>query len=444
MMTKQTVKGLLRWNHTAYKTAEAVYENSMLLRHILQQGLGASAIGHRVPQSRARARQSVTTWRVPFPPFDSAADLIEWLRAQGVTVNEGGHTFYVGPQDAIRQLLPTIVAAYPQQSGFKILKDCRHPVEARYLHKHRRSLQLLKRVIGRPQDQLVPANYMYALGIGPRVWDLACWEAHGRHCAVFVVDHVVGSEPTLDQCRSFLHRLKQLNTDTHLRIIIPDWERHEDFTPPDCHNNLVYSERLGRAAYIDFQNFGLTGLPRQVPTAADVADDQRWNMVRAALRRRAIGFGGRVVLDIGCGASGTIRSALAAGARWAVGWCRHGDQPRIEEALFLAGATRFSLIDSPPLARHGFVQDMPAHARFGINDAIVFFRGTPGAAAIPASLAHMPWEALVCDSGSSALRDVAVLQRRFPSERFEIAVLRSVDTPVSLTLILRRHADSNS
>jgi len=443
MMTKQTVKDLLRWNHTAYKTAEALYENSMLLRHILQQGLGAAAIGHRAPQSRARARQSMMTWQVPFPPFDSAVDLIDWLRAQGVTVNEGGHTFYVGPQDAIRKLIPTVVAAYPQQSGFKILKDCRHPIEARYLHKHRRSLQLLKRVIGRPQDQLIPANYMYSLGIGPRVWDLTCWEANGRHCAVFVVDHVVGSEPTLDQCRSFLDRLKQLNTDTRLRIIIPDWEQHEDFIPPDCHSNLVYSERLGRAAYIDFQNFGLTPMPRTAPAAADAADDQRWITVRRALQRRAIAVAGRVVLDIGCSAPGTIASALAAGARWAVGWCPHANRAGIEEALFLAGATRFSLVGGPAPARHGFVQDMPAHARFGINGAIVFFRGTPGSGAVPASLAQMPWEVLVYDTGGSSLRDVAALQRRFPSERFEIAVIRSVDTPTPL-LILRRHAESNS
>ena len=296
-MTKQTVKGLLRWNHTAYKTAEAVYENSMLLRHILQQGLGASAIGHRVPQSRARARQSVTTWRVPFPPFDSAADLIEWLRAQGVTVNEGGHTFYVGPQDAIRQLLPTIVAAYPQQSGFKILKDCRHPVEARYLHKHRRSLQLLKRVIGRPQDQLVPANYMYALGIGPRVWDLACWEAHGRHCAVFVVDHVVGSEPTLDQCRSFLHRLKQLNTDTHLRIIIPDWERHEDFTPPRLHRFSEFRADRPAAAGANGRRCRRRSALEHGPRSAAAARDwlRRPRRARHRLRRLrhdSVGAGG--------------------------------------------------------------------------------------------------------------------------------------------------------
>jgi hypothetical protein len=165
VIMKENLKVLLRWNRTTYKAVEAVYENALLLRHIVEQGLTGVALGRGVGTSHTRTRQSVMTWHVPFSMGGGPEDVIGWLRARGITVSEGGHTFYIAPQAALGNVIPQIVASYPRDAGFKILKDCRHPFEARYLYKHRRSLKLLRRLIGTPQDQLIAANYMYLLGV---------------------------------------------------------------------------------------------------------------------------------------------------------------------------------------------------------------------------------------------------------------------------------------
>ena len=53
----------------------------------------------------------VSTFGMVVSAWSEATDLIDWLRSQGVRVNEGGHTFYVGPQDAMRRLIPSLVAS---------------------------------------------------------------------------------------------------------------------------------------------------------------------------------------------------------------------------------------------------------------------------------------------------------------------------------------------
>src|SRR5262249_39112246 len=156
-------------------------------------------------------------------------------------------------------LIPEIVNFYPPGCGFKVLKNFGRPRQTEYLVKDRTPFFFIGRLVGEPQDQLVLANYMHSLDLGPRVWDLACWKGQGKYYTVFVVDHVCGDYPTTEQCLAFLDRLTQLNTDSHLRILLPNWEKNEDFTPPDCNANLIYSNKLRRVQYIDFQSFCLTG-----------------------------------------------------------------------------------------------------------------------------------------------------------------------------------------
>jgi hypothetical protein len=330
--------------------------------------------------------------------------VVHWLRSQGIEISEGGHAFYIRPQPALRDILEPIISFYPEGAGFKILKDLRHPRRARYLYKHRRSLALLARLIGSPHDQVLAANYMYARGIGPRVWDLTCWRIQGRSCTVFVVNHVEGSVPTLDQSTSFLSRLERLNANSHLRVLIPRWEQNREFEPPYCNGNLIYSDADGAGLYVDFQNFGLTNqrawgddlLSARGADRDDATERACWTFARDLLKERSRAIAGRIVLDLTCASDVAISASLADGASWGIGWCQAAQSRHVEESLLSAGATRFSLVQNR-VDRDGRFEDaIPPTLRSRLKDAVVFLDVRAGSPVALDDLVRMPWNALVC------------------------------------------------
>ena len=115
------------------------------------------------------------TWDVPFPTFGAVSELINWLRSQGLNVSEGGHTFYLPPQKNLGDIIPEIVNFYPPGCGFKILKNFGPPRRTTYLVKDR-PFFFMGRLVGKPQDQLVVANYIALIRYRTQVWDLACWK----------------------------------------------------------------------------------------------------------------------------------------------------------------------------------------------------------------------------------------------------------------------------
>jgi O-antigen/teichoic acid export membrane protein len=403
---KTILKTYLRQNGRAFKVIEAIYDNLLVLRHIIQNGYwGVAGIHHGI-FSRT-PKQPAMTWDVPFPRCDSHGELIGWLRAKGLEVNEGGHTFYIPPQERLNHLIPSIVNFYRPGTGFKILKDFRHPAKAKYLYNHRKSLIVLKRLLGTPQDRLAAANVMYSFGIGPRIWDLACWKAQGKSYSVFAVEHVSGECPTTQQYVSFLDQLRQLNASTHLRILIPKWEENIDFMAPHCNRNLIYSNSLGRVQYIDFQNFGLSHpstWPRLIGSKANRGNGnstKRWSFINDVLEKSSMGLAGRVVLDIGCNSGARLHSSLLAGAAWVIGW----DKPEVvadtEPFLLSSGATRFYLIGANLGERYRLEDDIPEALQPRLTDAVVYYLAGGAYDGVLESLCSIPWRILVYEGRDS-------------------------------------------
>ncbi len=453
LLTKETIKSVLRRSTIAYKTAEVLYENSLYLPHILRQRLLPSVLGWRRAPSPLQARQSVLTWTVPIPPWNGPDDLIGSFHSQNIRVVEGAHTLYIAPQAALQRLMPSLVSFYPEQCGFKILKTCSDPLAGGYVYKNGRSLKLLMRLIGLPHDQLLPANYMFASGIGPRVHDLTCWESEGKRCTVFVVDHVAGGRPTERQYCDFLNRLKELNRSSRLRVLIPKWDENQDFAPPDCNGNLIYSDSLARAQYVDFQNFGLTrsfysasscyaGLTnpstvtafqvKALLTSREATAQKRWAVINDLLRERSVSLAGRLVLDIGCRSGIITGQALAAGAAWSLGWCE-ANLEQIQTRLLSWGVTRFSLW---PIDRRdcSFERDVPDHLLSRLPEAVVFWRATTNGRNQLESLLRLPCAAFVCDYSDAEYAE-DYLACRLPATQFEVIP----DDKPSLFLIIRRH-----
>ncbi|MGH9753616.1 MAG: lipopolysaccharide biosynthesis protein, partial [Blastocatellia bacterium] len=182
------------------------YETMVFFIHVSRQGLWRAMLG-LCRSAPGHTGQTEMTWDVPFPPCDRALGLINWLRSQGINVRVGGHAFYIPPQESLARLIPEVVNFYPPGTGFKVLKNFGHPAQVRYMVKGNEAYAFLHRLVGTPRDQVVVANYMYLLGIGPKIWDLTCWKAQNRFYTVFAVDHVGDKYATEEQCLSFLKRL---------------------------------------------------------------------------------------------------------------------------------------------------------------------------------------------------------------------------------------------
>jgi PST family polysaccharide transporter len=441
------------------------YQTIVFFIHVSRQGLWASMLRSR-RESTWKASQREIKWNVPFPHCDEPAQLIRWLRSKGINVSEGGHTFYLPPQRNLGDFIPEIVDFYPSGCGFKILKNFGPPRQTAYLVKERTPFPILGRLVGAPQDQLVLANYMHSLDIGPRAWDLACWEGQGKSYTVFVVDHVNGEYSTAEQCLQFFNHLKRLITDSHLRILLPDWEKSDDFTPPDCHRNLIYSDKLGRVQYIDFQAFCLTSFDAWLKEAASNANGAYRGIVGAAprkgnssisgadgsyagkwrqfitesFRQASLSLDQRIVLDIGCGHGMALHASLTAGAAWGFGWDRPRAVKLVQDLLFSLGITRFSLSAADLHQKYRLEDDIPVRFQSRLADAVVFVHEAVG---VPESLRAMPWRILVYEGdGSNRLEDSYNLLR--PLLNFDVSVIASsyvtsYNECARPTIILYRH-----
>jgi PST family polysaccharide transporter len=431
---KSQAKRVLHYNKRAYKFVEIIYENGQYLPHIIRNRPGGLRPGGlwrratRLPLARlGQQRQAATVWQVAFPSCQKPEELITWLRNLGVTVVEGGHTFYLPPQEALSKIIPSVVAFYPPTCGFKILRDFRRPEQARYLRQDYRHVPMLMNMIGSPGEQIRTANYLYSKKIGPRIWDLACWHAIEQEYTVFVLDHVQGNDPTSDQCQTFLDNLKSILSTSPLRVLIPQWEHNMDFLPPGCNGNLIYSSALASSRYVDFQNFGLSdrdawsqevlarggsmfqadlnasnhagnslyqsipslGLPGHRNTAT------RWACLLDALRTADLGVQGRLVLDVGCNAGMILHQALAEGAAWAIGWDRPDIIEHAKDLLLSMGLTRFSLRAANIGPNYSLSHDIPLHCAAHLRESVIFYLSVRRDIGLLESLRSMSWRALV-------------------------------------------------
>jgi PST family polysaccharide transporter len=360
---KKRIKHCLRRWPAAYKAAEIAYENTLYIPHVLRQHLVRQALGIEDAASR-QGGQRVLTWRVRFPAFDDPRDLLHWLRAEGFDVREGGHTLYLPPQPRLRTLLPQVVEFYPPNAGFKVLRDFREPAAARYLYRHRSTLPLLARLMDSPAHQLLVANYMHALGIGPRVWDVTCWRTAGLACTVFVVDHVAGDEPCGQACYAhFMRRLAELEAGSELRVLVPAWREHPDFAEPDCGGNLVYSREQGRALYVDFQNFGLRDRRLAWRRSQDGRDADGSSVLPVAIDDR-------VVIGAGHATAPVIAEALSRGAAWGLVGCTRAKAAATRDWLIAAGASRFSIVQCDGWSDSAAVCISPG-VRRRLSDAVI-------------------------------------------------------------------------
>ncbi|MHC4861327.1 MAG: hypothetical protein ACYTDY_14685, partial [Planctomycetota bacterium] len=348
------------------------------------------------------------------------------LRTRGVSLAEGGHSVYVPPQPALREVLPEPAAFYPEGAGFKILKDLRGPAEATYLTGgSRRALRV--RATGRPVDQIVAANYMHSLGIGPRIWDVAALRGDGGTYTMFVVDHIEGRPPRPEESEGYLETLSSLLTTTELRVLVPRWREHVDFALPGCGDNLVVPDDGRGPQYVDFQNFGLRDtrcwtraaldrgvgefhfggtrpgrgsryLYQSVPGVSARGKrntERRWDLIRRAFEVSGLAIENRVVLDVGCNAGMVLYAALVSGASWALGWDLPGVARAADELLLSLGLSRFHVFGRELSDAYDLRDDVPEGLVPRLRESVVFYLAVREHIGWMDCLGAIPWRVLV-------------------------------------------------
>ena len=174
----------------------------------------------------------------------------------GLSFTEGGHTVYIPPQADLEVRLGRFATAYPQDAGFKILKNARPPAEAAYLFTPYHS-RIQSALIGTALDLIPVANFLADHQIGPPLYDVAMLRAGALTFTMFVVRHVRGCRPSVPEYRQFIARVRNLVDQKRVVLACPDWENDDDFRCPDCAGNLLRSLDDNGLYYVDFQNFFL-------------------------------------------------------------------------------------------------------------------------------------------------------------------------------------------
>jgi hypothetical protein len=388
--------------------------------------------------SRRLQIQKVITYTVDLPPLRDFHALIAWLDENSMRYQEGAFCIYIPPQERTQRLFGSVLSAYPPHSGLKILKELKAPTEAKYCSRdvHPSATRAAVRVNYRPLDYLRVANYMYDKGVGPRVYDLIEIQTPHNSLSAYVVQHVAGTIPSMDECRAFLQRLDHLYED-QLVPLLPGWKAAKDFRCPDCQGNLIRDEVTGKALHVDFQTFMVKDARQYILQIADeIREDvhfgsahwirggkylhqsipglcigkrdvnPRWNLFKQALQRQEVSVEGSVVFDIGCNAGMIMYLALTDGAAWAVGWGRPAVAAAARKLLLSLGMTRFDILGQNISSDTDFPSTLPLNVKLSKN-SILFFLAIRKYVGFPDSVKDLPFKYMVYeDDEGESLSDV--------------------------------------
>ena len=368
--------------------------------------------------------------QVDLPALANHEALQAWLTGAGLEFRTGAFCIYLPPQEKLAEVFGPVLAKYPAGAGLKILKDMKAPAQAKYVDREFGNVgRLDDMTTGKPAELIRVANYLYQNGVGPRVYDLVELKTPHNQLSAYVVQDVAGGAPTEAECRKFVAELKRLFEDQLLPF--PDWQKKEDFRCPDCKGNLLKDARTGKLQYIDFQSFMMKDNMKYISRiAGELKDDvhfgeqhwirggkylyqsipglhigqrmisDRWELFTRLLTEAGAELDGNVVFDIGCNMGMMIHSALAQGARWAVGWDRPYVIPHSRKLLRAMGMTRFDLFVKDIDPESEFASQVPAHARDG-KGTILFYLAMRKHIGFPDGVNDLPFEFMLYEGHES-------------------------------------------
>ncbi len=412
---------------TAGKIKDQVTSEVRTIRRVGVSRLLKQAFGKTTPWQEVLPIQSPRTISLSGINLPSTESLVDYLRGIGASYSEGAHAIYLSPQSIERTLFKSLVDDYPSTVGIKIVKNQGGVEDGVYLTGRAKgdSRIQLGMVHGHRHLSLV-ANFLYLMGVGPRLYDLVNLTCGDQFWTAYVVEDVGCRIPTVAECEAGLQRLRELDSQGFIRVILPEGFEDPEFECPTCCNNALVSS-AGRFSYIDFQNFllgdyekfltdlateaaekshfGDTNVLRggrylyqsvpgvKLPGKRNVAN--RMETLSELLKKARVSVTERVVLDVGCNIGMMMAEYLRLGAKWCHGWDRPFVTPHTERMLLALGCTRFSTTGTDITRSRALVDDLPVHVRASLDGCVISYLAVRGHLDWLDALKQIPWSFLI-------------------------------------------------
>lgn len=357
----------------------------------------------------------------------SAESLVDYLRSANASYGEGSHAIYLPPESVSLTAFSSVMQDYPSDAGLKIMKNPGGVDDSNYVVGRAKGDSRIQRGMAHGHRYLsLVANLLYAKGVGPRLYDLVNLQCAGSVWTAYVVQDVGRRCPTLQECDLGVQKLRNLDAEGLVKVILPDGFDDEEFEGPTCCNNALVDSQ-GQFKYIDFQNFllgdyekYLTGLATEAAAQTHFGDtsllrggrylyqsvpgvklrakrsvENRMRTLIRLLEQAGVSLEERVVLDIGCNIGMMMAEYLRLGARWCHGWDRALTVPHTERMLLALGCTRFSTTGGDIAQSQPIATDVPGHLGRSLEGCVVSYLAVRGHLNWLDALKELPWSFMI-------------------------------------------------
>ena len=356
-------------------------------------------------------RQKILTMELPVSGVCSLYDLEKVLKGHGIDYVKCRNTLYIPPQCSLVSLFGEIVSLYPDNAGFKILRNSENLSE----------LNLL-------MDKIIVANYLYLKRITPRLYDLVELRVEDTSFIVFVVQHVNGDVPTNSERLSFMESLKKLIEARELLIDSNvELRPQENFQYLGYNGDVLKSKEDKQLYCLDFQNFTVAKPKMLIQNVVTEGKDQllfggkrflrgdkyvyqsipsvgaygkrdvevRWKTIKRLLNEVNINLDNRLVLDIGCNAGMMLSQALADGAYWGLGWDRPLVVEHSQRLLMALGYTRFDLKGVELTRDYNLLNDIQTRFISRLDESVIFYLAVRLYFDFMPVFGRIPWKVMI-------------------------------------------------
>ena len=357
--------------------------------------------------------------------FVTVDALIADLDASKLAYSPGGNTVYLPPATVDATALNVLRAYYPEDAGLKLVRDPGGIENSSYLTGINRSV-INKKLVSSHGHLALAANMLFLEDLGSRLYDLVELAVGGTVWTAYVVQHVDGRPPTMEECKEGIARIQSLERTGVFQITVPGGYEHRDFTCPSCNDNAWMTDE-GKFQYVDFQNFVLSkfdtylrGLAEKAGRDTHFGDesllwrgrflyqsvpglrlpsrrsvDQRIVVIEQLMENAGVRLDDRLVLDIGCNIGMVMAKYLRKGAKWCHGWDMPPMTHHAERLLLAIGCTRFSLTGGEIHKDQRLQDDLPEFIKPSLDGCVVSYLAVRAHMGWLDALAQIPWSYLV-------------------------------------------------
>jgi hypothetical protein len=364
--------------------------------------------------------------RVNMPRWNGDS-LLTYLNLHCMSYAEGGHAVYLSPEAFKGSEFRDLARDYPPNAGLKIVKNPGGIDASGYVHDTAKGdSRIHLRLIHNHRHLTLVANLLFSKGVGPRLYDLVELQGGDQLWTAYVIEHVGGAVPSNSECEAGIRKLRDLEEQELMKVILPDGFDDEEFECPSCCNNALTSQN-GEFRYIDFQNFilikyesFLKSVAVEATSASHFGDncflrggqylyqtvpgvnlpgkrriEERVKVLNSLMAAAKVSIKDRLVLDIGCNIGMMMAQYLKLGARWCHGWDRSYITPHTEKLLLALGCTRFSTSCGDITKSQSLERDLLDFLKPHLDGCVISYLAVRGHLGWLDTLAKIPWKFLI-------------------------------------------------